>query len=165
MWINLSPNLNPNLSPNPSPNLMSSLLNTCLLPLFSISSRIKLVMIFLFLLVMNILFLVTNILLRIYSRLRYVPKGVEVRPDLIDGKHFFFSLFLQDFFSHLFRNVLASYVSGCVACERSIDCLRQYILSDNIFLFSRIYSCPTIYSYFREYILVRTFLEPFLLEA
>ena len=58
MWINLSPNLNQNLSPNPSPNLMSSLLNTCLLPLFSISSRIKLVMIFLFLLVMNILFLV-----------------------------------------------------------------------------------------------------------
>ena len=68
MWINLSPNLNPNLSPNPSPNLMSSLLNTCLLPLFSISSRIKLVMIFLFLLVMNILFLVKNIFsLRIYS--------------------------------------------------------------------------------------------------
>ena len=76
MWINLSPNLNPNLSPNPSPNLMSSLLNTCLLPIFSTSSRIKLVMIFLFLLVMNILFLVTNILSRIYSRHEHFVKNI-----------------------------------------------------------------------------------------
>ena len=130
MWINLSPNLNPNLNPNPSRNLMSSLLNTCLLPLFSISSRIKLVMIFLFLLVMNILFLVTNILSRIYSSQNifflehsfcqeYSLRKIFSSSNIPFGKNIFFSQYFNIFYTNIL--LLLHSLSLCVLRRSATD--------------------------------------------
>ena len=114
MWINLSPNLNPNLSPNPSPNLMSSLLNTCLLPLFSISSRIKLVMIFLFYSSLGILWSKCQVIvsergMMWYAKTRCLVRALRERVSGPYSTRLEYWIVLQPLriWSHNFKNTLS----------------------------------------------------------